>query len=262
MKSSFLKVHSRSCCKPPLKIIQITDFHLFSDPNKIYRGVQPTKTLQKVLGAITANEADCRLIVASGDLVADEWEAYEVVAEMLQKTGIPALALPGNHDLPAAIQQRLAGRAIKYAEPFDLDPWSVIPLNSAVPGQAAGKLSHDELNRLTTLLQKNRNRHILLALHHQPVPVGSVWIDAIGLEDPAELFSIIEAHPQVKGVIFGHVHQEFDGNHGPVRLLGTPSTGLQFVPGMAEMEISPDPPAYRILELNDAGGIASRVIRV
>ena len=45
-------------------------------------------------------------------------------------------------------------------------------------------------------------------MHHHPVLMNSQWIDNHRLINQAQLWQSIEKTPQVKGIIFGHVHQE------------------------------------------------------
>ena len=67
---------------------------------------------------------------------------------------------------------------------------------------------------------------------------------------PDEFFRIIDAHPAVRGILWGHVHQQFDGLRGGVRLLATPSTCAQFLPHSHDFAIDDRPPAFRSLELD------------
>jgi 3',5'-cyclic-AMP phosphodiesterase len=245
-----------------VQIVHITDFHISSDPERIYRGVLPIQTLQKVLDRIHKSHLDSQLILATGDLVADDREAYGVVGRMLRAVGIPVYVLPGNHDSPADMRKYLAGGLINFRGSHQLDVWSIILLNSANIGQTAGKLGTNKLESLEKSLEENHDQHVLIAMHHQPIPVGSDWIDAIGLENSEDFFHIIDKHHNVKGIVFGHVHQEFDAVRGSVRLLGTPSTGMQFTPGTQNIVISNDCSAYRIINLEKNGDIKTRVVRV
>jgi Icc protein len=75
------------------------------------------------------------------------------------------------------------------------------------------------------------------------------------LENPEEFFELIDAHPQVKAVLCGHIHQSFDTERKGIRLLGTPSTCVQFVPGEEDFAIDATPPGYRWLSLQPDGTI-------
>ena len=92
-----------------------------------------------------------------------------------------------------------------------------------------------------------------------PAAVGSAWLDAIGLADAAAFWNIVDRHPQVKGVLWGHAHQAFAGRRGNVKLLGTPSTCLQFLPQSDDFAIDTRGPGWRWLELRDDGTLDSAV---
>jgi Icc protein len=100
---------------------------------------------------------------------------------------------------------------------------------------------------------------VLVCLHHPPVPVGSAWLDGVGLQNGAALLEVLDRNPQVRGVIAGHVHQEFDQQRGALRLLTTPSTCAQFTPRMQHCVMDQRPPGYRRLSLHEDGTLATRV---
>jgi len=70
----------------------------------------------------------------------------------------------------------------------------------------------------------------MVCLHHHPIAMGSRWLDTVGLAEPEGLWRIVDSHAHVRAVVWGHVHQAYDGQRGDVRLLATPSTGAQFLP--------------------------------
>jgi Icc protein len=95
------------------------------------------------------------------------------------------------------------------------------------------------------------------------MPVGSRWLDGVGLQQPAALWTVLERHPSVRAVVFGHVHQEFDAMHGAIRVLGTPSTCAQFLRHSDDFALDPTlGPGYRWFELGDDGTLATGVERV
>ena len=60
--------------------------------------------------------------------------------------------------------------------------------------------------------------------------MGSRWLDTVGLANTEEFWRVIDSHAHVRAMVWGHVHQEYDGRRGDVRLFATPSTGAQFLP--------------------------------
>jgi 3',5'-cyclic-AMP phosphodiesterase len=79
------------------------------------------------------------------------------------------------------------------------------------------------------------------------------------LGNAADFFEVLARHAGVRGLAWGHTHQPFEGMHGRIRLMGTPSTCMQFAQDAEEFAIDDRPPAYRWLELGDDGGIETGV---
>jgi Icc protein len=89
--------------------------------------------------------------------------------------------------------------------------------------------------------------------------MGSRWLDQVGLENSDELFAVLDRHPQVRALLWGHVHQELDTWRGQVRLLATPSTCAQFKPHADGFAIDERPPGYRWLHLREDGTLDTGV---
>ena len=142
--------------------------------------------------------------------------------------------------------------------------WQILLLNSQVPGEVGGRLGPGDLDRLQRALVAARDAslHTLVCLHHQPVPVGCEWLDEQMVEDADALLSSLRDFAGVKGVLWGHVHQEIDRQWEGVRLLASPSTCVQFAPGSKGFRADDQPPGYRWLDLHDNGHIATGVSRV
>ncbi len=124
---------------------------------------------------------------------------------------------------------------------------------SQQPEQSKGMLSRAELSRLERTLAVSGERHVMLFLHHPPVSIGSSWMDEIGLGNADALFAISDRYPQVKGMVFGHIHQQFEGSRKGVRMIGSPSTCIQFKPGTGQFEIDSLPPGYRWFDFRSDG---------
>ena len=60
-------------------------------------------------------------------------------------------------------------------------------------------------------------------------------------------------------MVWGHVHQAFEGTRRGVRLIATPSTCAQFQPRSDQFVIDNQPPAYRLLTLHSNGAIDTGV---
>lgn len=241
-------------------LIQLTDTHLFADPDTVLHGANPRHSLERVLEDLAATAATARGLLVTGDLVHDESEAgYRWLARRLHRLGLPVYWLAGNHDDPA-LMERLWGEDFQRPRRADVGPWSLLLLASQRHGEVGGRLGAAQRDEVAAMLAAlDPQRPCLIAVHHPPLPVGSPWMDAIGLADGPELMGLLRDFPMVKAVVCGHIHQTLEGRAGHVNVYGTPSTWVQFRPNTETPVIDDRPPAYRVLTLEDDGNIRSRV---
>ena len=159
------------------------------------------------------------------------------------------------------MQQACAGSDLLQPV-VDLGHWRIILLDSSIPGAVPGYLADDQLQLLERALSEAPERHHLVCFHHHPVSIGCRWMEPIGLRNPDALFAVLERHPQVRAVLWGHIHQEFDQQRGGIRLLASPSTCVQFAPGSEEFQVDTTAPGYRWLRLHADGRLETGVSRV
>lgn len=246
-----------------IKVLQITDTHLFADSSGCLLGLNTEQSLEAVIAKIRGNHLPADLILATGDLVHDGTPAaYQRIFSHLGNFGLPVYCLPGNHDEAMALQQSLDDGPIQYVEHTHHGDWHFIFLDSTIADSEKAHLSQETLQTLETHLQSAPDTHTLICLHHQPVPTGSEWLDTMAVDNAAEFFAIIENHPQVRGILWGHVHQEFDGMYRNIRLMSSPSTCVQFLPGSKEFAVDTATPGYRWLEFHPDGRIETGVERI
>ena len=241
----------------PLRVLQISDTHLFTDAGGRLHGVNTRETLQRVLDA-AARQARPDLVLATGDLVHDQPAAYPVLAKMLRQLHAPVAAIAGNHD-DAGELRAMEASGLHVGGMQRLDGWSLLLLNTQVSGKVGGHLSQSELTLLRDGLRMAGDDHVLIALHHHPVPLHSAWLDRIALDNADEFFNILDCSANVRLVIWGHVHQEFDAVRRGVRLLAAPSTCLQFLPRSRDFTVDDKPPGMRWLSLHKDGRIETEV---
>ena len=243
-----------------IRLLQITDTHLYADPTQCLLGLNTLSTLDQVLTQARQQLGTPDLILATGDLVHDASDAgYKRLRTRLSQIGCPTFCLPGNHDLPSKMGMLLNHDNVHYVPSARYQDWLLLFLDSTIPNETGGNLSPAQLVDLEETLADHSKLHTLICLHHQPVAVGSQWIDSIGLNNSTELFEVVNQHPQVKGILCGHVHQHFEGTRGYIKLMATPSTCIQFVSGQDDFAIDHCPPGYRWLALLPTGEIRSGV---
>ncbi|WP_236744080.1 metallophosphoesterase family protein [Marinobacter similis] len=139
--------------------------------------------------------------------------------------------------------------------------WQCLLLDSAVPGRVYGQLPQSELDFLESSLAEHPELPALITLHHHPVDVGCDWMQPIGLRNREDFWQIVDRFPQVKIVLWGHIHQEQELNRNGVHLMATPSTCIQFTSGSSDFSVEPLAPGYRWLELMTSGEFSSEVGR-
>ncbi len=246
-------------------VVQLTDPHLFASTAGSLLNVNTQHSLQGVLDEISQRQPNIDLLLATGDIAQDGSQAaYQRFREMATAIPVPLGCLPGNHDDNHTLHQALHG----HTHPIiDLGNWRVIMLDTSIPDSNAGHLADDQLELLRTSVAEAGTRHVLVALHHNPVPVGSPWLDTMVVANADQLFQTLRQLPQVKAVIWGHVHQEYDAVHAfaaqhTVRLLATPSTCVQFTPHSEKFSLDTVAPGYRWLTLHPDGHLDTGVVRV
>ncbi len=254
-----------SSAKPALKVLQLTDTHLFADNSQKLMGVDTHETLQEVVALFLQSGQKPDLVVLTGDLSQDETiESYTRLAEIISQIGVPTHYLPGNHDQDNLV---MAKAFASYAQIFRssqnirMKSWQIILLNSSQKQKVGGYLSFDELDRLDRCLTVFPNQHAMVCLHHHVLPVESDWMDAIALENQEEFLKIIDRHDQVKAVVSGHAHQEFAAKRRGVAFMTTPSTCVQFAKS-EKLTVDDKLPGYRMLELYEDGSMNTEVFRL
>jgi Icc protein len=243
-----------------VQLLQVTDPHLFGDPATELYGVNTAVSLRLALAAALADGAAPDAVLVTGDIGDDmSAAAYANFKRALHGCGAPVICLPGNHDDPALMARLLDGDGFQYCGSARLGAWGVVLLDTHVPGQPHGRLADRELERLDAELRALHDVPVLVCLHHPPVPVGSAWLDGVGLWNGDEFFAVVDRHANVRCVLAGHVHQEFDAQRGAVRVLASPSTCAQFLPGTERCVMDRRPPGYRWLSLHEDGSVSTRV---
>jgi len=241
-------------------IAQISDCHLPADPQQKYRGINPHKNLKSLIRKVKAMKPD--LLLATGDLSEDgSRKSYRLLKQYLNLPGTPVLALPGNHDDAELLAEVFPGSPVETISVSDHGRWQIIRLNSCLPGKPEGQISDRALQDLECHLDNPERRPLLIAVHHQPISVGSPWIDKYPLLDPEPLLKLIDHHPNVKAVVWGHIHRAFETQRNGTAMLGGPSSAINSLTDAQKFTEYPVGPACRWLELKTDGTVQTGIIR-
>lgn len=246
-----------------IRLSQLTDCHILADAQDRLKGVNTRATFEAVCRDLVEHHPGLDLVLATGDLSQDESIAsYDYLAQGLEALRYPVFWLPGNHDDPVLMRERLAAKNIFAAKQVLIGNWVIVLLDSTVAGETGGQLADVELDFLDQALSAQAEHHALVCLHHHPIPSGSDWMDQLGLAQPQQFIDRVSAHANLRGVLWGHVHQEAHHRIDGTDWMSTPSTCVQFKPGCREFTLDELTPGYRRLDLLPDGRIDTKVWRV
>ncbi len=246
----------------PLRVIQISDFHLKAQPGSRLWGVDVDASLNAVLECIQIRHPQPDLVLATGDLAGDDPEAYGRVRQVLESLNASVYCLPGNHDFPAVMSRMLRDGRVRWERHVAVGDWQFVLLDSSFPGAPDGHLAYGELALLDTVLALHPELHTMVCLHHNPVPSQTPWLDTMTVSNGDALLAVLDRYPQVRAVVWGHLHAEFADLRNSVHLLAAPATCVQFKPRTPEPQVDDQPPGYRWFELHADGALHTGVERI
>jgi Icc protein len=240
-----------------LSLLQITDLHLQPTHGARLLGVDTAASLDAVLrAALSQRRADA--LIVTGDIAHSALEATYARARAVIAAHFhgPALWLAGNHDLGAPLRT-----IAPTGDVLKLGDWDVIAIDTHVDGAEGGLVAEAELLRLRERLAATSARHVIVAGHHPPLPLGTPWLDSGCIGNGVALLELLGADARVKAYVSGHVHQETATRYQALQLLTTPSTCFQFVPATSRFSVDATPPGWRWLDLAGDGTLTTRIGR-
>jgi Icc protein len=211
-------------------LAQLTDLHLSDDPSRLVADVDPDRALQ---AALTALPVPPDVLVLTGDLADDgSRAAYERIDALTAGVATQRHAVPGNHDDPAMLANVLGSGPGVSVERLS-DAWSLALVDSFCAHHIGGRVDHETVDQLDTLLEGHRN--VVVALHHplRP-PCGFAECSLEG----ADMLERMLAKHAVRLVISGHLHQPFDLEFDGMRHFGALSTLRELVHAPEKVEIT------------------------
>ena len=244
-----------------LNVLHITDSHLTKSEDGELLGMNTRNSLGAVLDEVNKLHGSPDFVLATGDLAQDASpEAYQYFKSQTAQFDCPISWFAGNHDDRDVMRQVVNGGP-ELNKVVRMGAWQFILLDSMVSGKVHGFLEQSELAVLETALNDRPDLHTIVCLHHHPVDIESAWLDNIGLHNRDDFLNIIDRFDNVKAILWGHIHQQLDGQRKQVNLYATPSTCIQFLPKSDDFAIDTCPPGYRWLKLFPEGRIETGVVR-
>lgn len=215
-----------------LRILHLTDTHLFGDGSKHYNTVDTEDHLRRALAHVASQEFD--VVVCAGDVSEDGTEAsYELARDIIvpwaADRGARAVFAMGNHDRrpafravlgdaqPGADAQALAADQVNellgtepatpIASVATVDGWRTIVLDTSVPGAGYGSLDEGQLEFLASALAEPAEHGTVVVMHHPPVAAQTDLLQALALgDDEAARFWEVLRGSDVRAILSGHYH--------------------------------------------------------
>ena len=249
---------------PKYYIAQISDTHLFGDKNRKINGSNSYQNLKNVINQVVSLDKKPDLIVVSGDLSQDcTFESYQHLANLLHRCEIKYYFFPGNHDdvdiINKVFDMNWVKDKVDYS--FNINGWFVNVIDTSVYPEVLGELSDDQLKNLKNNLEQNKNKPTIVFMHHHPLLLNSAWLDRYILKDAEKFINLIKLNPQVKAVLFGHIHQVFERNINGTFYGSAPASCYQVLPKTEMFTIEKLSAGYRLIEL-DGDKFSSKVVWV
>lgn len=204
-----------------LTFVHLSDTHITFDETylKPYARYTPLIGARRLIEEVNALPFTPDFILHTGDVAYDPHAGiYPDIADLFSTLKAPLLTLAGNHDERAALQRVLHGNDDPQPYPYserEINGVQVLLLDSnanSVEELPAGRISEEQLAWLDTLCAANDDRPLMIAVHHNIVPVGVPWLDQMmGTRNGQEVHEIVrQARDRLRGVFHGHIHQNLD----------------------------------------------------
>jgi 3',5'-cyclic-AMP phosphodiesterase len=208
-----------------LRFVHISDTHISPDPDYTYNDGNIPLSMpgaQALVQQVNALPFTPDFVLHTGDIAYDpDTAAYHMARAILGQIKFPIYYLTGNHDDASALQRIMLDKPNPKAPfhyEFEVNGVQIICLDtqSAVKQQGikepAGWLDDGQLAWLEALCAAHDERPLVVALHHNPLKVGIPWFDDyMALQNGEALHArLLKARERLRGVFFGHIHQNVD----------------------------------------------------
>lgn len=246
-----------------LSVLQLTDPHLFAEESGTLLGVHTAQSFKAVLESILNQNLHFDCVIVSGDISQDySVSSYQRFAHAVSVLERPVFFVPGNHDDGPLMYRILSDYGVNTQRCLIADKWQFIFLNSEVYSVPHGWVERHELNYLRDRIEERPDLNTVVVVHHLPRHVNSRWLDTQTMHNQDEFNSFICNFPQVKLVLSGHVHQEYDQIFNNIRYIASPSTSIQFEPYSHDFALDLKGPGWRYLQFDRSGNINTQVFRL
>lgn len=199
-----------------IRFVHISDTHISHDPTYAIpeAAYHPTVGAQALVDQINKLPFKPDFVLHTGDIAFDpEPQSYQVAKKVFSKLQYPIYYLTGNHDNAQMLQSIVAeAKDIKpkFDYEFELKGIQFVCLDSNGPAPfAGGSLTAEQLTWLENICKADDSRALVVAIHHNVLPIGAPFWDSFMRMTNGEAFhqTLLHAKHRIRGVFSGHVHQ-------------------------------------------------------
>lgn len=223
-------------------IAQISDTHILAPASDQPAAELRAECLRRTVADINGQKPDA--VVFTGDTTQHgSPEEYALLRELLAPLAAPLYLVPGNRDDKDTLRVAFSdhpylpgsGNFLHYA--VEEHSVRLVAIDSTSPRERKGRFCARRQAWLDEVLSEQPERPTLLFIHHPPFDVGDHYVGGYRRpEEAAALADIVGRHPQVIGLLCGHVHWPVE-----IRWAGTearimPSIAVDVRKGIDETE--------------------------
>ena len=144
-----------------IKLVHITDMHLFKSKESLYKEVNSFDSYNEVLTNIKESNWKPNALIVTGDISNDgSIESYNNAFNEFISLKIPVLCIPGNHDckenLITCLSQNISSRLQIISD------WVFIGLDTSLKENPSGFLNSNELSTLKTHIEEHCKKNIII----------------------------------------------------------------------------------------------------
>lgn len=243
-------------------IAQISDTHILARASDHPSVRLRADCLRQCIADINDQRPDA--VIFTGDTAqTGQPEEYEHLLELLAPLQAPLHLVPGNRDDNRALRTAFSGSAYRSGGGdllhYVIEDHEVrlVAIDSTDHGERKGVFCPVRQAWLEAVLAEQPNRSTLLFIHHPPFDIGDHYIGGYRRpEEAAALTDIVSRHPQVQGLLCGHVHSPVDQQWAGTRAMVMPSVAVDLRKGIDET-VAKEQPIYMLHRLSDETGLVS-----
>lgn len=244
-------------------IAQISDTHILSPESDQPAASLRADCLRRAVADINEQKPDA--VIFTGDTVQHgQPEEYARLRDLLAPLEAPLYLVPGNRDDKFTMRAAFGdfaylpatGDFLHYViEDYDT---RLVGIDSTLAGERKGRFCEARQSWLDETLSEQPDRPTLLFIHHPPFDVDDHYVGGYRHPEEAEaLAEIVQRHPQVIGLLCGHVHWPVENTWAGTQVRIMPSIAVDVRNGIDEEAVQ-GRPIYMLHRLSRSEGLVSQ----